>query len=636
MRRRNLHRALAEARSRLCPDEPEAIARHWREADVRHEAFVWAIAAGRAAVDRGAPPEAADWFESALADWERILSAETVAGMAYFDLVRLAEFAMVRSRQFDRAAAILVRALESPDRLVPGEESMAWFFLSLHIGLSGDKGVWPFSAREALERARLSLSEATPDLLRLIVLSSYIVNVLLCFADEVAAGKAWADAERMIDRVPGQIPPIVVAARACLLSYQGCSEASAAIAACEAPDIVAIRRDGPESWLRPMLGAHEENVRACAEGIERAIRERNLSVAGFTLFSSMSLSLTALGRWQEALDAWRILRAEVSDDVLLDGRQTVLRGWGPLFVRTANHDLLQPYLAQDPNRGNNGPPHHLPTEALVEVELARTRGDWQHAASNIEHLLASLHGRVLFAQAAQAVSWAVTALADAAFSRTIDPDTATEMAGRWIRRLESGLNTNQRRPGEHDAVDYLAQAEAERLRIRGDDSSDNWRALADAWASAGRPFNEAYARFRLAFHLLTAQPGHPMRTRALARQELRRAAELAEALGASLLSSDVRSLALSAGISLTGRRAQRLEVTRSPQTAAALTPRERQVARLLSEGLTNGQIGLTLGMSPKTASVHVGNIMDKLGAANRVQAAILIRTNGPVATAKAN
>jgi DNA-binding NarL/FixJ family response regulator len=54
---------------------------------------------------------------------------------------------------------------------------------------------------------------------------------------------------------------------------------------------------------------------------------------------------------------------------------------------------------------------------------------------------------------------------------------------------------------------------------------------------------------------------------------------------------------------------------------AELTPREREVVALLSEGLSNAELAARLYISPKTASVHVSNILAKLGMASRAEAA---------------
>lgn len=50
-----------------------------------------------------------------------------------------------------------------------------------------------------------------------------------------------------------------------------------------------------------------------------------------------------------------------------------------------------------------------------------------------------------------------------------------------------------------------------------------------------------------------------------------------------------------------------------PQKVPHLTPRERDVVRLLSEGLTSKEIASRLDLSPKTVDGHRAAIMDKLG-----------------------
>ena len=50
--------------------------------------------------------------------------------------------------------------------------------------------------------------------------------------------------------------------------------------------------------------------------------------------------------------------------------------------------------------------------------------------------------------------------------------------------------------------------------------------------------------------------------------------------------------------------------------------------RLVAAGRTNRDIAADLFISAKTASVHVSNIMAKLGAANRAQAAAIAQSQG--------
>jgi DNA-binding NarL/FixJ family response regulator len=52
-----------------------------------------------------------------------------------------------------------------------------------------------------------------------------------------------------------------------------------------------------------------------------------------------------------------------------------------------------------------------------------------------------------------------------------------------------------------------------------------------------------------------------------------------------------------------------------------LTPRERQVAALVASGRTNRQIGRVLGISEKTAEVHLHHVMSKLDARSRAEVA---------------
>jgi DNA-binding NarL/FixJ family response regulator len=62
--------------------------------------------------------------------------------------------------------------------------------------------------------------------------------------------------------------------------------------------------------------------------------------------------------------------------------------------------------------------------------------------------------------------------------------------------------------------------------------------------------------------------------------------------------------------------------------AAALTPRERDVAIALARGASNAEIADELFLSVPTVKAHITRILDKLGATNRVQVAICIHDAG--------
>ncbi len=64
------------------------------------------------------------------------------------------------------------------------------------------------------------------------------------------------------------------------------------------------------------------------------------------------------------------------------------------------------------------------------------------------------------------------------------------------------------------------------------------------------------------------------------------------------------------------------EFARPSRTTEALSGREREVLKLVTEGLSNKEISQSLGISPSTVKNHLRNIMEKLHVRNRVEAAI--------------
>jgi DNA-binding CsgD family transcriptional regulator len=139
----------------------------------------------------------------------------------------------------------------------------------------------------------------------------------------------------------------------------------------------------------------------------------------------------------------------------------------------------------------------------------------------------------------------------------------------------------------------------------------HWVDTVAAFEAMGHVFEVARSQARLAAVLSAA--GRTAEARPYA--EAARATALE--LGAEPLLRELR-LATSGG--------PRQHEPAGPRTG--LTPREHQILALVAEGRSNGDIAEQLYISAKTVSVHVSNILAKLGASGRTEAAALARRRG--------
>ncbi|HLN66672.1 MAG TPA: response regulator transcription factor, partial [Streptosporangiaceae bacterium] len=161
---------------------------------------------------------------------------------------------------------------------------------------------------------------------------------------------------------------------------------------------------------------------------------------------------------------------------------------------------------------------------------------------------------------------------------------------------------------------WLARAEAEYQRASGDNDPQAWQAVLDAFGPV-YAYEIARTRWRLAEAL--AEAGR----RDEAEQQWRQAAQTADRLGAKPLRRALDDLA---------RRARIGTAPDLPDgtVLASLTSREREVLRLIAAGRSNREIASVLFIAPKTASVHVSNILGKLGASSRTEAAAIAHREG--------
>jgi DNA-binding CsgD family transcriptional regulator len=132
---------------------------------------------------------------------------------------------------------------------------------------------------------------------------------------------------------------------------------------------------------------------------------------------------------------------------------------------------------------------------------------------------------------------------------------------------------------------------------------------ASAWEAIKQPYPAAIALVRGAAIALSGAGG-----REAAAARLRRAAPIAERLGARPLAEQIADLSRRVGDSPAGDAAP-------SGNRLGLTGREFEVLRLVAAGQSNRAIATALFISPKTASVHVSNILGKLGVSTRTEAA---------------
>jgi DNA-binding CsgD family transcriptional regulator len=168
-----------------------------------------------------------------------------------------------------------------------------------------------------------------------------------------------------------------------------------------------------------------------------------------------------------------------------------------------------------------------------------------------------------------------------------------------------------------DAVVWTAVGRA--WWARRDEACDAWSAAAAAGDDAGMPLVAAQARVELARARLAVGE------RAEAARELGSALDVASRCGATGIARVAKELAERARLgSAPGETAD----GRPTGERLGLTERELQVLRLVADGRTNREIGEALYMSPKTASVHVSNLLRKLDVSGRRDAARLARRLG--------
>jgi ATP/maltotriose-dependent transcriptional regulator MalT len=218
--------------------------------------------------------------------------------------------------------------------------------------------------------------------------------------------------------------------------------------------------------------------------------------------------------------------------------------------------------------------------------------------------------------ASSLLAMAIRAQSDGAETGALDLAEARVEADRLLARLERVVNVELCLP-EPRARRLSGVAERSRLADEPDPAA--WQAVSEAWSAIGRRYEAAHTGWRWA-EAIAASHGP--------RDELERV--LSEAHGRA---ADIGSTHLVEVCEALARRSRLVLPGMKDDDGSAfpdLTPREREVLALVADGRTNRQIAQELFITDKTASVHVSNILAKLGVSTRLEAAALAHRRGLV------
>ncbi|MFE3581961.1 helix-turn-helix transcriptional regulator [Streptomyces vinaceus] len=368
------------------------------------------------------------------------------------------------------------------------------------------------------------------------------------------------------------------------------------------------------------MGRSREAVELAGQGVELVKKSRLLDTEAW-LSGNMAESLYSLGRWDEA--------AEAARRGLSVGQSAAPRGSASArlsYLALARGELTEAGARLTAAHAHFGthdsqPQHRIPLYRLA-VGIAAGEGRISDVRAEITDAIA--YG---FPLGHHRYAWplllaAASAEADARGLPVADAGRAAALE--VLRGAARALAT--------PVPVWTAHAEffrAELLRAEARDTAADWAGVERAVRPLERPYLLARARHRLAEALL-ASGGD----RACAASLLGEAYATAERLGSRRLREDLALLAQRARLPLTGTDAPAAPPAPAPDPVEALglTSRERDVLSLVAAGRSNRQIAEELFISPKTASVHVSNILAKLGVAGRGEAAALahrLRLFGP-------
>jgi DNA-binding CsgD family transcriptional regulator len=338
---------------------------------------------------------------------------------------------------------------------------------------------------------------------------------------------------------------------------------------------------------------------------------------GCYLDSIAAEALIRLGRWSEVTG---VLARQPIDGTLPVGVLRLERVRAMLAARRGDTADALDHLAAAHLLPIDGWHQTVRDATTADVHLAL--GNWDEAAQAAE-LGWDATGSSSVLWAARFAMFGVVAEVERTLDRQArrEPVDVDATIARLQQRLDAARLFSDGVPGgpQRDTTAHLAHATAALTRLEVSDAGAwgeavaRWRDLGDRWATAVALVREAEA---------SALIGAADR----AASSLREAHAIASELNALPLLAEVDAVSSRTRVSIEAP--TRLVLEESSVERLGLTPREAEVLTLVAAGRTNRQIGDELYVSDKTASVHVSNILRKLGVNSRVDAAAVAQRLG--------
>jgi DNA-binding CsgD family transcriptional regulator/tetratricopeptide (TPR) repeat protein len=605
------------------------LAHHWFAAGDLPRAFVASLSAATEAAHACAFAESERHFSRALEFWDQVPQAAELAGMPHPQVLRRAADAARWSGHVDRAIELTRRALAELPADQRVERAALHERLGRYLWESGDSAA---TLAEYVAADRLLAAEP-PTALRARVRADQAIGhagigdhrLALQLATEAlvmarAVGATAEEGRALI--VVGVTQAMTGKPDAGIANLRAALEIATANGHLE--DLH--RAYSNLTYALENTGRMSEALAVAYEALEHSRRLGLLFDSGGMLLTNVAILAFELGRWDEAVE---VARGALEHEVFARARPYLSLVLAQVEVGRGRFGDAERRLAEvgRATASTQAPQLTGPHYATL-AEMAIWLGRPETARRAVADGLAAFGDLRDHAQALWLCAFGLRVEADEA-QRLVargnqDAALAAVRAGghefaRQMEKVTDGAGFDELLP-EPRAL--WLQCQGELARLDGSGAAPWWARAARYWGELGWRYPAAYAHWRWAEALLD---DHDRDQRATA--VLQTAHRLVRELRADPLRHEIVRLARRGRIALSepadGPPSPPPATAVPPKDQFGLTRREVQVLRHLSEGHTNRRIGRDLFITEKTASVHVSNILTKLGVASRGEAAAI-------------